>query len=184
MGDEVDEYVNSTSKLRAEIKALTGVDIMIDDSQFKDLYDIMEEISEVYDKLADVDKANVTEILFGKNRASVGASILQNFEEAQKTLDIAQDSVGSAMTEHERWMQSIEAAEAKASAAFEELSSKIMASDIVKFFYDAKAGVSEFFSSIIDLSGSALPLVASLGSALLSLKSNFGISKVNMPCFV
>ena len=65
-GEEVDEYVNSTSKMREELKALTGVDIMIDDANFKDLYQIMSELSVAYEKLADIDKANVTEILFGK----------------------------------------------------------------------------------------------------------------------
>ena len=65
-GEEVDEYVNSTSKMRDELKALTGVDIMIDDANFKDLYQIMDELSVAYEKLSDIDKANVTEILFGK----------------------------------------------------------------------------------------------------------------------
>ena len=125
-GEEVDQYVNSTSKMRDEIKALTGIDIMIDDANFKDLYQIMDELSVAYEKLSDIDKANVTEILFGKLRANVGASILQNFDQAKKALGVAQKSAGSAMTEHARWLESIEASEAKAAAAFEELSSKIM----------------------------------------------------------
>lgn len=183
LGEETDEYVKSTSKMREEVKALTGVDIMIDDSQFKDLYDIMDELEEKFLALSDIDRANLMDILFGKQRANVGASILQNFDQAERALETAQNAAGSAMTEHSRWMESIEASEAKATAAFEELSSKIMSSDIVKFFYDAKTGISEFFSSIIDSTGSAIPLVASLGATLASLKSNLGISIVNMPCF-
>lgn len=65
-GEEIDKYVNSTSKMREELKALTGVDIMIDDANFKDLYQIMSEMSTAYKTLSDIDKANVTEILFGK----------------------------------------------------------------------------------------------------------------------
>lgn len=65
-GEEVDDYVKSTSKMREEIKGLTGVDIMIDNATFKDLYDIMDELSNVYDTLEDIEKANLTEILFGK----------------------------------------------------------------------------------------------------------------------
>lgn len=65
-GEEVDEYVNSTSKMREELKALTGVDIMVNDKQFKDLFVIMDEMSTAYKTLSDIDKANVTEILFGK----------------------------------------------------------------------------------------------------------------------
>ena len=65
-GEEVDQYVNSTSKMREELKALTGVDIMVNDKQFKDLFVIMDEMSTAYKTLSDIDKANVTEILFGK----------------------------------------------------------------------------------------------------------------------
>lgn len=168
--------------MREELKALTGVDIMIDDANFKDLYQIMSELSVAYEKLADIDKANVTEILFGKLRANIGASILQNFDQAQKALNVAQNSAGSAMNEHARWLQSIEASEAQAAAAFEELSSKIMSSDLVKGFYDAETSVIGFLSNLIDLTGSAIPLVSSLAAGLLSLKGNVGISKVNMPC--
>lgn len=183
MGEEVDEYVKSSSKMREEIKALTGVDIMINEKQFKDLYDIMDELSKVYDTLSDIDRANVTEILFGKLRANVGASVLQNFDQAAKALQIAQDSAGSAMTEHARWMESIAASEAKATAAFEEFSNKIVNSDVVKLYYDAKTGILGLLSGIIDKAGSAIPIVTSLGAAIASIasKGNFGISKVNMP---
>ena len=181
-GEEVDQYVESTSKMRAEIKALTGVDIMIDDENFKDLYVIMGEIAEKYDSLTDIGKANVTEILFGKLRGNVGASILKNFDQAEKALNVAQNSAGSAMTEHQRWMESIEASEAQAAAAFEELSSKIMSSDLIKGFYDTETSVVGFLTKLIDLTDSAIPLVTTLGAGLLSLiKGNIGISKVNMP---
>lgn len=178
-GEEVDEYVKSTSKLRSELKALTGVDIMIDDSRFKDLYDIMDEISGVYDTLSDIDKANVTEILFGKQRASVGASILLNFDKAEDALQSAQSSAGSAMTEHERWMQSIEASEARATAAFQQFSTTVMSSDLIKGVYDMQTGILGFLTSVIEKLG-AIPALAATVAGALSFK-NIGISKMNMP---
>lgn len=179
MGEETDDYVKSTSKLRSELKALTGVDIMIDDSQFKDLYDIMDEISNVYDSLADIDKANVTEILFGKQRASVGASILLNFDKAEEALYAAQNSTGSAMTEHERWAQSIEAAEQRAIAAFQEFSITVVNSELIKGVYDTGAGILGFLTNIIEKLG-AIPALAATVAGALSFK-NIGISKMNMP---
>lgn len=47
------------SELRDEILALTGVDIQIDDDTFKSTYDILKEISYVWDDLTDVSQANV-----------------------------------------------------------------------------------------------------------------------------
>lgn len=116
-----------------------------------------------------------------KLRANVGASILNNFDQAEKALNAAQTSAGSAMTEHQRWLESIEASEAKAAAAFEEFSTKLVNSDIVKGFYDTETSVVGFLTKLIDLTDSAIPLVTTLGAGLLSLKGNIGISKVNMP---
>lgn len=57
---------NSVSELREEVLKLTGVDVMLNDTTFKSTYQILKEISEVYDDLADVDQANLTELLAGK----------------------------------------------------------------------------------------------------------------------
>ena len=65
-GLDTDGMASSISTLRSEIEHLTGVDIMIDDSTFKSTYDILKEISEVWDTLEDVDQANVIELIAGK----------------------------------------------------------------------------------------------------------------------
>lgn len=69
-GLDVEGMASSTSKLREEMMALTGVDIMIDDDTFKSSYDILMGIGEVWDQLTDVSRANVTEILFGKRQTT------------------------------------------------------------------------------------------------------------------
>lgn len=67
MGEDTDGLITSTSKLRDTIKSLSGVDIMMPDGQtFKSTYDIMKEISKVYNDLADIDKANLLETIAGK----------------------------------------------------------------------------------------------------------------------
>lgn len=68
LGESVDGCADSVSSLRTEMKQLTGVDIMKDaaGTQFKSTYEILKEISEVWDKLTDVSKANVTNLLGGK----------------------------------------------------------------------------------------------------------------------
>lgn len=61
----------SVSKLRDEIMSLSGVDIMLDDETFKSSYDILIGIGEVWDNLSDINRANITELLFGKRRTIV-----------------------------------------------------------------------------------------------------------------
>lgn len=47
----------STAKLREEIKALSGVDIMLDANTFKSTYDIMDELSQKWQDLTDIQQA-------------------------------------------------------------------------------------------------------------------------------
>ena len=57
-GLDAEGMASSTSKLRDELMALSGVDIMLDENTFKSSYDILMEIGEVWDSLTDISQAN------------------------------------------------------------------------------------------------------------------------------
>ena len=57
LGEETDSVVSS-SKLRDLVKGYTGVDIMEDDTTYKDMYTIVSEIGKVWKDLEDIDRAN------------------------------------------------------------------------------------------------------------------------------
>lgn len=69
-GESTDGMAESVSKLREEIKALTGnkVDIMQDEAgtTFKSTFQILRELSKVWDQLSDVSQANILERLAGR----------------------------------------------------------------------------------------------------------------------
>lgn len=67
-GLETDGMVESTAKLREEIMALTGVDIMDGANQFKSTYAIMEELAAKWQDLSDIQQATVTELIAGKRQ--------------------------------------------------------------------------------------------------------------------
>ena len=48
----------STSTLREEIKALSGVDIMKNPNEFKSTYDILDELSQKWSDLTDIQQAD------------------------------------------------------------------------------------------------------------------------------
>lgn len=68
-GESTDGMADSVSKLREEIKSLTGnkVDIMADDNTYKSSFQILKELSQVWDQLTDVSQANILEKLAGKS---------------------------------------------------------------------------------------------------------------------
>jgi len=170
MGEDVDSFAKSTSLLRGELEALTGVDIMINDNQYKDIYTIYEEIAKVYDSLTDVSQANVLEILFGKRQANVGAAILSGWDTVASAYETSLDSEGSAAREYEKWLSSIEAKQQQAKAQFQAFSNAILDSDLIKFVYDSGTGILGFLTSITETLGS-LPLLATAAAAALSFKN-------------
>lgn len=140
LGEEVDETVDSISKVQTQILNRTGgkVNIFDDMGNFRDYYDIMLDISKVYDDLSDTDKADLTEILFGKQRGNQGAALIQAFKsgQIQKALEATMNAEGSAMQEQDRWMKSLEAKTQQFEAAFQSLSNTVMDDELLKGIVD------------------------------------------------
>lgn len=100
MGEETDGVATSTSKLRAQIAALTnvdgsgGFDILTDSGAFKSTYDIIQGIANVYDRMSDVDQASLLELIAGKNRANGVAALLKQASQAEDVLQTSLNSSG------------------------------------------------------------------------------------------
>lgn len=76
-GEDVEGMAETTSKMRENIKALSGVDIMLDDNNYKSTYQIMREISNVWNDLTDVKQAGLLELIAGKTRANLNCPYVQ-----------------------------------------------------------------------------------------------------------
>lgn len=133
-GESVDGMADSTSELRKELLALTGnkVDIQIDEDNFKSTYQILKELSEVWDELTDVSRANILEMIGGKRNANVVSALLANFGEAEDIIETAAGSAGSALAENEKYLDSISGRIEKMKASFEALSTSVIDSGFVK----------------------------------------------------
>ena len=178
LGEEVDENVESISKMQTQVLNLTHGDVNIFDStgNFRDYYDIMKDISKVYDELSSTERASLMEILFGKQRGNQGAALIQAFQSGQieKAYADIQNSAGSAYDEQARWMESLEAKTQQFEAAFQSLSHTILDSGLVKWFVDFGTGAVSSLDWVIDKLG-ALGSVSVLGAGILGAK-NVGIA--------
>lgn len=167
LGEEVDETVDSISKVQTQILNRTGgkVNIFDDLGNFRDYYDIMKDIAEIYNNLSSTDQADLTEILFGKQRGNQGAALIQAFQsgQIQKALEATLNADGSAMQEQERWMESLEAKTHQFEAAFQSLSNTVVNSDILK--------------SIVDLGTTGVSSLEGIVKALQSINSLWGLTK-------
>ena len=148
MGEETDNLASSTSKLRSEIQSLTGVDIMLDENTYKSTYQIMLEISKVWDKLDDVSQANILEKLAGKTRASVVAGLLQQGETLEKVYQDSLKAEGSAIKENEEYLKSIQGHIDQLTNAWQAMWSNSINRDFINFFIDADTSIIKFIDDI------------------------------------
>ena len=155
-GESADGCANSVSELRSELKSLTGVDIMIDNKSFKSTYQILKELSQVWDKLSDVTQANVTEMIGGKRNANAISAILNNFDVAESAMESAANSAGTAWEENSVWMDSIQGRLAQLDASFQVLSQDVLSSGLLKTGVSFITSIVKLLDKIINLTG-ALP---------------------------
>lgn len=171
-GEDTEGMAESVSKLRNEIKSLTGVDIMLDDATYKSTYQILDELAQVWDKLDDKDitQANVLELLFGKRQANVGAGLLENFDIARDALKTALDAEGSALKENEIFLESIQGHLNKLSAAWETFSYDFLDSEFVK-------GVVDFLTKVVNLLDDLTNAIGPLPTLIAACFAAFGAVK-------
>lgn len=174
MGEDAEGAAESVSKLRAQMLALTGVDIQLDDSTYKSTYQILLEISKVWGNLNDISRASVLEQLFGKRQANIGAAILENGELLQQVYETAEDSAGSAMREQEEYAKSIQYSIDTLKAAYQDFAQTVVNSDFVKNLLGAAQSLLEVLTKIIDKVGTLPALLSAIYTARY-IKSGKGI---------
>lgn len=155
-GEDTEGMCATTSELQDKIKALTktssssGVDIM-DNGAFRSTYDILKDIALVWDDLADTNKASLLELIAGKNRSNYASAVIQNIGTAINSLDTSENSDGSALKEHEKYIDSIEGKVKQFQAQWQELSTTTVSSDIVKGVVDTGSGLLGFLTQANEL---------------------------------
>lgn len=151
LGEDYDDVATSAAKYRAEIKALSGVDIMENATTYKSIYDIMVEIASVWDKMPDTDQAALLERIAGKNQSNVVAGIITNLKDLTGAYDEALSASGETEAANEVVMDSISGKVGQFKEQFEELSYNTINSDLVKGVVSGGTGILGFLNKAIEL---------------------------------
>ena len=103
--EETEEYIGDIENLSGKIADLTktestpgGISLFTDDAktEYKSTYQLLKEISEIYDQLTDKEQAELLEVLAGKRQGQIIAATINNFGSVEKALDNIANSAGSA----------------------------------------------------------------------------------------
>lgn len=146
----MDDEGEKSLELQAQMEGLfnkLGVSVYDANGELKNTYDILGTLAEVYPKLTTEEKAYVTETIAGKHQAQNAAAILNNWKTAVEATATAMNSQGSAAKENERVLDSIQGHLQKLKSAWEELSTAVVDSDLIKMVVDLGTALLNFANS-------------------------------------
>lgn len=149
-GEDTDGMATSVSSLQTKLKALTGVDIMIDASTFKSTKDIIVEMGKAWEKhgMSDIDMAAALELMGGKRQANILASMIKNYKEIDKIVESSLSSQNSAYEENLKWLDSIEGKTTQFTNALQAMWMNAISSDTVKWFVDLGTTIINIFDNM------------------------------------
>lgn len=156
--DDTDELVPNLERVIEEVTNINGqggVKIKIDEHTFKSTYQILKEISKVWEQIDDDSQAMLLEKIAGKHRANVLASVLNNSELLESAYSDAMTSEGSAMTELEKRLKSIESHVNQLKVAWSDLARHTMNSELI--------------IGVVDLLTNLVKLIDKIGVAKIAL---------------
>lgn len=190
LGEETDDYVVATkAKKQQIIKDYTavpsnngkGVDILDENGNYRNTYDILKSISEIYSEIQQQDKAMGTnraqaliEELAGKNRSNILSSLLTNGSLLEQVKETSEHSDNSAQEENEKYLESTEAKIAQLQTQLQELATVTINSDMFKGVIDTATAFLNIVTQILD----KLPLLSTAIGGLVGFKlSKAGLGK-------
>lgn len=165
--EETETYAGDVEELSGQIADLTktasnpkGVSIFTDDSKttYKSTYEILEDISNIYDDLDDKTQAQLLETLAGKRQGQAVAAIISNFDAAKKSMDSMANSAGNAEQEMSVAIDSIEYKANKLKETGTGIAQNLLGRDDAKAFLDVITKLAEgidFLSDKLGLFGTA-----------------------------
>ena len=175
LGESTDDVL-STSKLYDLVKGYTGVEIMKDKDTYKDIYTIVSEIGEKWKDLTDMQRAALLEALAGKKQSNTLAAVLNNAERLEEIYQTAENSMGSAEREQQRYAESLKYSLDQLTAHGEEFWNTFINKDDVKDFIDLINILISGVTKLVDTFGS-IPTVAGIFGIFAGIK-NFGRPKM------
>ena len=150
-GEDTTGAIESKSKLRSKIKGYTGIDILTDSGAYKSTYEILLEISKVWDSLTDMNRAGLLELIAGKTRSNTAAAILSNTKDLEEAYNSAMNAEGSALKENETYLDSIQGRIDQFTNALQTFWNNLLNSDIIKWFVTLGTKVLELASKFGEL---------------------------------
>lgn len=176
--EETEEYIGNVEKLAGEIANLTktastpgGISLFTDDTktEYKSTYQLLKEISEIYDQLTDKEQAGLLEALAGKRQGQIIAATINNFQAAEKAMHNMANSAGSAEKEMSVIMDSLDYKLNRLGETSTSIAQNLFQRDDMKNVVDGLTSILEVVNQLTDKLG-LFGTVSTIGGSILGAK--------------
>lgn len=175
LNEDLEEEAGLANEVSKALQKYAGINVFDEQTgQIKSTYEIMKELSSVWNDLNKNEQAMLLNTLAGKQRADVAAAMLQNWNEVDKAIQDASNSMGSAAHEQEAYLNSIEGKINSFKNAFQKLSDTILDSSLVKGVIDFGTAIVTAIQHVVDFIerlGGLKTIIIELTSVMLMLKA-------------
>ena len=139
--------------------ALSGVGIKLRDSsdQFRNFGDVLNDIASRWNTYSNVEQRAIGVALGGTRQQEKVLTLFEHFPEALKYTTEATESAGTALNKYSNsYLSSVQAAQDRATASFENLSNTVLNSDLVAGTFNAGSGLLDFLTKFVSLGDGAI----------------------------
>ena len=147
---------DSSLPLLQQSLARIGVQIIDVDGGFRNIYDIMKDLSVAFKDLDELTKQGIMEQLAGKRQINILQGLIANFDTAELSLTAALNSTGIAAEKNAQYLDSIAGKTVQFKNAVNELYQTIISSDLIKAVVDIGTFIIKFLNEIIKLQNELL----------------------------
>lgn len=170
-GESTEGMAETTSKLRDSLKALSHGKVDIFDEvtkQYKSTTDIIIEMGKAWDSMSDKEQAAALELMGGKRNANALSSLIENYQEIEKVINTVSRASGSAESENQKYLSSINGRLTELDSSFQVLSQDVLSSDLIKGSVSFLTSIVKLLDQIVNLTG-AIPLGLGIGAFVTQL---------------
>lgn len=185
--EETEEYIGGVEELSGAIADLTktasnpgGISLFTDENKttYKSTYELLKDISEIYDELTDKQQAQLLEALAGKRQGQIVAATIDNFAAAEEALRNMQNSAGSAEEEMEIIRDSAEYAMNALKETFTSLAQHSIDRGGLKELINAGTKILEIVDGVVSQIG-LIPALLSSIFGIIAAKKNVSNNFLN-----
>lgn len=156
--------------LKNGISVFTDETKNLDDSEkkYKSLVQYLGEIAENWDKFSESTQTQLLQKLFAKTQSSVGAAIIENFDQVKNALTAMENSAGSADAEMEKVEETITFKLNKLKEVWVGFLQNVASKEWIKAIIDGLTKISEVIVNILETPGLNIAAIAAFGKLVVS----------------